>query len=227
MENKTEIIKALVKVQSEIEPVVKDKKNPIARSTYATLDAILEEILPKLNKNGIFMTQEPMSKNENGVISLGVKTTLWHESGEFMEYEPLFLNIESNQRMNMAQSGGSIITYVKRYAVSAIFGISTDEDKDGIQESGTYQKKDKPKKDLTVEEALNYKINFGKYKGKTLTQISKENKGYLRWLLDNAKEEEIKQAVRIVGSEIKKEENEEKFKMDEIDPPAGYTGVDY
>jgi hypothetical protein len=39
--------------------------------------------------------------------------------------------------MNMAQSAGSIITYAKRYSISAILGIATGDDTDGVHDVPT------------------------------------------------------------------------------------------
>ena len=132
-ESYSSIIKAMVKVQSELQTVKKDRINPFAESSYATLDAILNELLPKLNSNGIVLTQEPIFKESETAMKIGIETTLFHESGEWISYDPFFMQLEKGSKMNMAQSAGSIITYAKRYAVSSIFGISTDEDKDGVQ----------------------------------------------------------------------------------------------
>lgn len=131
-ENKN-IIKALSKAQAEFKTVGKDRENPFANNSYATLDAILKEVLPKLNANNLFITQEPLTDHDDKTVRIGVMTKIFHESGEWIEYEPLFMILEKGAKMNMAQSAGSIITYAKRYAVSAIFGISTGDDNDGVQ----------------------------------------------------------------------------------------------
>ena len=131
-ENKN-VIKALSQAQAEFKTVSKDRDNPFASSRYATLDAILKEVLPKLNKNGLFLTQEPLTEQDGDNVKIGVRTKIFHESGEWIEYEPLFMILEKGAKMNMAQSAGSVITYAKRYAISAIFGISTDDDNDGVQ----------------------------------------------------------------------------------------------
>jgi len=188
-----------------LESVTKDRSNPIAHSTYATLDAILEEVVPKMAAQGLFLTQEPMSVEKDGVQFLGVKTTIWHESGECLKYEPLLLPIEGNARMNISQQAGSVITYAKRYAISAILGISTDEDKDGVQPKN-FSEADEPKKELTTEEALEHKIPFGKHKGKTLAELGKNEKEYLRWMLDNSKDEQLKSAIKKVGKHLKEVE---------------------
>ena len=212
------MIKALVKAQSEIKAVKKDRENPIAHSTYATLDAILEEVLPALNSNDLFMTQEPVSFEDEKGLNLGVRTTIWHSSGEHMEYEPFYMPIEANARMNLAQQAGSVITYAKRYAVSAIFGISTDEDKDGVQPSKEYNKEaDKP---LTEESAKEMKLTFGKHKGLTLEAVRKTDSDYLNWLYKGDKTDpNIKKAIKLISeaekrrldAEMKKEALEDAY----------------
>ena len=71
---------------------------------------------------------------------VGVATLLLHDSGEFIEYDPVFMNADKNT----PQGAGSLITYLKRYTLSAIFGITSDEDDDGNQATGN---KSKPKQD--------------------------------------------------------------------------------
>lgn len=133
-ENFTAIVKAMVKVQGDLKAVKKDRDNEFNNSKYATLDAILAELLPKLSENEIAMTQSPVfEESGRGSMLIGVETHLIHSSGEWFLYPPFFMELEKGAKMNMAQSAGSIITYAKRYAISAIFGISTDEDKDGVQ----------------------------------------------------------------------------------------------
>lgn len=128
------IVKAMVQVQSELKTVKKDRVNPFAENKYATLDAILEELLPNLSKHEIVLTQAPVFEPaENGSIRIGVETHLMHSSGEWFCYPPFFMQLEKGSKMNMAQSAGSVITYAKRYAISAIFGISTGDDVDGVQ----------------------------------------------------------------------------------------------
>lgn len=118
---------ALVAVQLNLPTIPKDRTNPITRSKYATLDAINKVLVPLAAKNGIAITQYPVS-NANAI---GCGTLLVHSSGEYIDYEPYLITIDSNKRMSAAQEGGSTITYAKRYQLSAIFGIVTDEDTDG------------------------------------------------------------------------------------------------
>lgn len=59
---------------------------------------------------------------------------------------------------------------------------------------------------LTKEDALKLEICFGKYDGKTLEDIQ-DDEGYLKWLFDNSKDENMVKAVSLItGWEIKSDE---------------------
>ncbi|MFD1455203.1 ERF family protein [Levilactobacillus lanxiensis] len=124
-----EIAAAIAQVQKELPAVPKDITNPITHSKYANLDSINKALLPVTSKNGIAVTQYPVSSG--GQIGCG--TLLMHISGEFIDYGPYMINVDKNKRMSAAQEGGSTITYAKRYQLSAIFGIVSDNDDDGVQ----------------------------------------------------------------------------------------------
>jgi len=42
------------------------------------------------------------------------------------------------------------------------------------------------------------KVTFGKHKGKTLKEIVSEDRSYVSWLADNAKQDDLKQAAQMV-----------------------------
>ena len=115
----SEIYKALIKFQSEIQAVAKKTKNPFFNSNYADLSDIMEAI------------REPMTKAELGLIQ-AVKgndklvSRLIHSSGQFIECTMLF----KAEKANM-QGLGSAITYARRYSLSPLLGVSTEADDDG------------------------------------------------------------------------------------------------
>lgn len=121
------IAKALVEVQKSLPSLTKDRENPITRSKYVTLDAINKALLPITSANGLAVTQYPVVRDGR----IGCGTLVVHTSGEYIDFGEYTINNESNKRMTAAQEGGSTITYAKRYQLSAIFGIVTDEDTDG------------------------------------------------------------------------------------------------
>lgn len=127
------LAKALINVQKDLKPVPRTQENPFAGTKYASLDDIMAVLRPLLVENDLALVQDPVTKKEGDTVSIGINTVLIHSSGEQMSFGPLFMILEKGAKMNMAQSAGSVITYAKRYAISAIFGIVTDDDTDGVQ----------------------------------------------------------------------------------------------
>lgn len=101
---------------------------------YADLQSVLEAVRQGLSQNGIALCQqtEPF---ENG---FSVRTLLIHESGEWLASllpipDALWRNppVDAEGRprpFNPMQQLGSCITYARRYALSALAGISQDDD---------------------------------------------------------------------------------------------------
>lgn len=130
------IAKALVKFQAEVKNPPNTAVNPFLKNKYAPLNDILNLVRPILSKHGLGVIQAPSGDGE----SISIATMLMHESGEWIEPEPLVLKAEKAT----AQGAGAAITYGRRYALSAVLGISSEDDDDGSQ---TPQRsgKDRPK----------------------------------------------------------------------------------
>jgi hypothetical protein len=116
-----ELTGALVKAQSVMKAAHFNKKNPHFKSSYADMNAVLDAVRKPLLDNGLAVTQT--TEMRNGVFCL--ITRLAHQSGEWIAGEyPL-------PATGRPHEIGSAITYAKRYSLSAIAGISADEDDDG------------------------------------------------------------------------------------------------
>ena len=77
----TELAKALLAVQSQLQPALKDAENPFTKSSYATLNSVMDTCRAALLTNGILVTQFPVPA-ETG--HLGLATKLIHaESGQW------------------------------------------------------------------------------------------------------------------------------------------------
>ena len=77
----TELAKALLAVQSQPQPALKDAENPFTKSSYATLNSVMDTCRAALLTNGILVTQFPVPA-ETG--HLGLATKLIHaESGQW------------------------------------------------------------------------------------------------------------------------------------------------
>jgi hypothetical protein len=73
-----------------------------------------------------------------------------HSSGEYIE-SGMALPLGDEKGKSLAQVAGSIITYLRRYAYSAILGLYADEDTDGNSPNG---KKPEPKPAAAKTETL-------------------------------------------------------------------------
>ena len=122
----TELAKALVLFQGSIENVTRESKNPFYNSKYADLGTIWSEIRQKLSACGLAIIQSPMT---SGVV-VTVTTRLIHVSGEFLESDLTLSSVDTTP-----VKIGSCITYARRYSLSAILGIASDDDDDGMQAS--------------------------------------------------------------------------------------------
>lgn len=147
-ESITEISKALVNFQKEVKQPFKDADNPFFKSKYVPLESVVEAITDIAPNQGLSFTQWALN-DESGRV--GVATLLMHESGEFIEYDPVFMQAEKQT----PQGAGALITYLKRYTLSAIFGITSDADDDGNDSSGNDKQKPKqPSKDAITQKQV-------------------------------------------------------------------------
>jgi hypothetical protein len=119
----SELAKALVKAQAAIQPAIKDKTNPAFRSRYADLTAVWDACRGALTSNGLSIVQMPIDA-EAGRVAL--TTMLLHISGEYISS-----TVSTALVKNDPQGVGSALTYLRRYALSAMVGVVADEDDDG------------------------------------------------------------------------------------------------
>ena len=139
---------SLSKFQGEMTNPKNTAKNPQFNSKYAPLQDILALARPLLSKQGLSLIQSTTGDLENVTIS----TMLIHESGEFLETDPFILKGEQTARgggkVVNVQGAGSMITYIRRYQVSAMLGVASEDDDDGAHSVGykpVEQIRDKPK----------------------------------------------------------------------------------
>lgn len=133
-ENINELTTALSKAQGEFSFAVKDCVNPFYKSRYADLSNVWDSCRDILKKFGLSVIQSILPEGDKILLV----STLAHSSGQWMRsYMPLITN------KNDAQGYGAAITYMRRYTLSALLGIVTDEDDDGNEASGVKIKKEK------------------------------------------------------------------------------------
>ena len=114
---------ALAKAQLQIEPASKNATNPHFRSHYADLASIWDACRGPLNTNGLSIVQFPC---DGEVGRTGLCTMLLHSSGEFISEV-----VTTRSQKDDPQGLGSALTYLRRYALAAVVGVTATEDDDG------------------------------------------------------------------------------------------------
>lgn len=143
------IASALVKFQAEVTNPKNTADNPFFKSKYAPLGDVINIVKPLLAKHGLSYLQSPSGDGQNVIIT----TLLMHESGEYIESDPLLLKADKAT----AQGAGSAITYARRYALSAMLGVASEDDDDGNHASNNTQKQ-APKQQPAQTQATGTKI---------------------------------------------------------------------
>ena len=112
---------ALAKAQSGMTMIECNSSNPFFNSKYASLSAVLEVALPKLNENGIALVQGNRWDNvDNGFF---ITSMLIHSSGEWIKSE-----IRMPISKKDAHGIGAATTYGRRYLLSSMVGVAQADD---------------------------------------------------------------------------------------------------
>uniref|UniRef100_A0A6M3JIS2 Putative Erf family protein n=1 Tax=viral metagenome TaxID=1070528 RepID=A0A6M3JIS2_9ZZZZ len=143
-----EIATALSKCQGAIPPIKKLTDNPWFKSKYADLATIWEAIRKPLCENGLSIVQAT-NDVEN---KINLTTIILHSSGEWisstLSLTPTISRPKDGDSLPVTtttptpQGMGSALTYARRYALSAMLGIASEEDDDGEAASGRGKKKE-------------------------------------------------------------------------------------
>ena len=126
---KRNLAAALAKAQAECQNVSMNKTNPHFKSRYADLSAVRDAIVPVFNKHGLSIIQAPTT---DGFSGFSLETRVMHESGE-----ELVFNFPLPSDVNKMQAVGSAISYARRYTLSALACIASEEDDDGNAATST------------------------------------------------------------------------------------------
>jgi hypothetical protein len=106
--------------------------NPQFKHKYAPLDVVINTIRPVMAEYGLSYTQFTGTGVEPETVT--ITTLLLHESGEWMESEPLTLPAyqvrSGGAKEYSAQGAGIALTYGRRYQLTAMLGIASEDDDD-------------------------------------------------------------------------------------------------
>ncbi len=181
-----EIAMALAKAQADMGHAHKDSTNPHFKSSFASLAAVIDAVREPFANQQISFTQA-MTKIDGDLV---LATTLLHSSGQWLRsFTPILIEKASAQAM------GSATSYARRYALSAIAGLSQTDD-DGEEASkapprGEPAKGPQPAPEWKrSEDPSKYVMTFGKFKGKALDDLDGyEVRNYAEYIVRQAREQ--------------------------------------
>lgn len=135
------ISKALAAASVDLRNPAMDATNPGFKSKFISLVGLIDSLRGPLHAHGIIVLQ-PVSSPVAGRVR--VTTTLLHSSGEWMSSTA---DLASGAT---AQSFGTAVSYLRRYTLQAMLGVSgdADADDDGEAERIAALKPAKPAKRL-------------------------------------------------------------------------------
>ena len=141
------LYEALTKFQQMKVSAMKDGNNPYFKSSYATLESVINAVnhgadfglsfSQTVNYDLIRMDVEKTLTNKEGttqvtkssdlVKDIHVTTTIFHHNDEktLISKVPVLINSEDKDN---PQKLGSSITYAKRYGLQALYGLGSDDD---------------------------------------------------------------------------------------------------
>lgn len=124
-----ELAAALAAAQGKFQPIKRSKTVEVVGKTrdgrdfkykyaYAPLDEILNATRPALSENGLAIIQTT-NEGDNGTL---LKTSLIHSSGQWYDSYKYLGRFEDPQKF------GGALTYYRRYEISTVLGVSSEED---------------------------------------------------------------------------------------------------
>jgi len=198
-----QIALALSKAQSEMNNAFFNKINPHFKSRYADLSAVRDCVIPVLAKYEISLVQT--TDIIDGKIIL--VTSLCHSSGQYISSRmPVIAEKPTPQSL------GSALTYARRYALSAIVGIASEEDDDGNEAEKEVQKQKELEKLHKMQEEQAQKLDAKRSEilSKTIPYYGHDDfvkkfedvEDYFEFILDNSIEEFVCYEKNIKSFEI-------------------------
>lgn len=170
------ISQALIKFQSKVAAVPKTAKNPFFNSKYADLAKIWECIQPLLTECDLAVIQTGNPE--------GMTTTVLHSSGQYIGGTWKIISKNAAD----PQAYGSGITYMRRYSLCSLLGVTTEDD-DGERATGRGGvHPEQPEANDGVHNLDNgYRVPFGKWAKRTMDEIPiDELRSYVVYLEDSA-----------------------------------------
>jgi len=217
-ENTVEIYAAIVKFQGDVpvifkENMVKDKYGK-DKYTYADMADIKNTIQPHMKKYELGIIQT-MNYCDDYVHII---TEIIHTSGQWIRSEisaQVSINIGY---MSQIQAIGSVSTYLKRYALSSMLGLVTDQDRDGNVDQDAQRLLEAKKLEADQKKML-LKVSDSRARAKLLLDTI-EDKEFVKTVTTYIKNNNSLETMESVLRRIKTKKTEEDKETKREDPPV-------
>ncbi len=148
-----ELASALAKAQGEMRAADKNCVNPHFKNRFADLSSIWDAIREPLAKNGLSIMQYVDAMEGRGQVLV---TMLTHGSGQWIKsILPLLMTKQD------CQGFGSSLSYMRRYGLSALVGVVSDDEEDGNEAAGVIKANATHKKTVSnVKEPIPAKVEM-------------------------------------------------------------------
>jgi hypothetical protein len=118
-----ELVTALAHAQGVMEGATKDAANPFFKSKYADLASVWDACRGPLAAHGLAVVQVPSMATTDAGPVVTVETLLAHSSGQWVRGA-----VSAAPKDDSPQAIGSVITYLRRYALQSIVGVAPEDD---------------------------------------------------------------------------------------------------
>ena len=176
-ESKLNLWQKMSAIQGENLDIAKDKQAHGYK--YATLDKIMEALNPLLFKNKVLVYHQTGYDKEEKKTFLRTIIRDIDVPVDTIESYTLIDDKITLPGQNAFMVAGSAITYFRRYHVTSMFGLTTEEDSDAGGAKGTAAKSGKSVEAAGVEKEVDFVAIFqnmiAKGKSKELVQKQLEN----------------------------------------------------
>lgn len=181
--------------------LVKNQKADVGKYSYQYVDiAQIHEYLESINAT--YIQQIKRIDNDDYIMTKRCFNGTWEE--EWLQgckvVDATLIGVK-----NPAQEQGSALTYARRYSLLMAFGLATEDN-----DAQSLGKKIEP----TKEDAESYEFKSGKHEGWTLKRVVEEDKNFLKWLLNNSKDEYLLKCIELLTGEIPMSEEEQDARLE-------------
>ena len=183
----------LLKVQMELK-APKNQKNTFGGYNYRSCEDIFEAVKPLLEKEGLTLrlTDKLVNIGERYYIKA---TAILTDGNEAIENTAYAREEETKKGMDGSQITGASSSYARKYALNGLFLIDDVKDSDATNTG-----------EPTKEDAESFIVSFGKYNGKKLSEVIKDE--YYKNYLLNGNDEYIKKCIELLTGEKAPSEEE-------------------